>query len=123
MTLIHVPRPSKTAFNPDRPVSGLLKAQIEHLQTAERRLPARYRSEIYANAIQTEREAGDYIRAVTEAIHTAHADAAAQRSRSAPKRRRVIEIAAVADEKAERKAAAKKAARKKSSSAKKRRKK
>jgi hypothetical protein len=92
MTMIHVPRPTN-AFNPNRPVSALLKAQMEYLHEAEKRLPLRYHSEIYINAIQTEGEAAKYIRHVTEAIHEAHSDAAA-----APKRKRVIGIAAVADE-------------------------
>ena len=107
MTMIHVPRPPKSAFDPDRAVSALLKAQMEYLQQAERRLPLRYRSESYVNAIRTEGEAAKYIRTVTDAIHQAHREAhedtAVRRARVAPKRKRVIEIAAVADERAERK--------------------
>ena len=105
MVAIQVPRPPKSAFNPSRPVSALLKAQVEYLHEAERRLPLRYRSETYINAIKTEGEASEYIREVTEAIHNAHAEAAAARVRVVPKRRAVIEIAAVADERAERKRA------------------
>jgi hypothetical protein len=104
MTIIHVPRP-KNAFNPNRPVSGLLKAQTEYLHEAEKRLPLRYQSGIYVNAIRTEDEAAKYIRHVTEAIHEAHADAASARARVAPKRRPVISLAAVADERAEKKRA------------------
>jgi hypothetical protein len=81
----------------DRPVNTLLKAQVEHLYEAEKRLPSRYRSEIYVNAIKTEGEAAKYIRAVTEGIHAAHADAAAQRAKAAPKRKRPLEIAAAAE--------------------------
>lgn len=83
MGIIHVPRPSKNAMNPDRPVNCLLLAQVKHLQHAERHLPLRYRSEIYAHAIRTEGEAARYIREVTEAIHKAHADAAAERAKRA----------------------------------------
>jgi hypothetical protein len=98
MTLIHVPRPDpKSSRDPNRPVNALLKTQIEHLYHAEKRLPSRYRSEIYVNAIKTEGEAADYIRAVTEAIHAAHADAAAQRATVARKRKRGITIAAEAE--------------------------
>ena len=103
MALIHVPKPKK-AYNPDRPMGSLLKAQVDHLREAESKLPLRYRHEIdtYVKAIKTEREAATYIRKVTEAIHDAHAEA--ERARRAPKRKeRVIEIAAVADERAERK--------------------
>jgi hypothetical protein len=81
MTIIPVPRPSKKAMNPNRPVSALLLAQIQHLQHAERRLPLRYRTTIYTHAIKTEGEAARYIREVTEAIHRAHADAAADRTK------------------------------------------
>jgi hypothetical protein len=110
MMLIKVPRPPKSAFDPSRPVNALLKNQIEHLYDAERKLPLRYRSQIYINAIKTEGEAAEYIRAVTEAIHAAHEDAAARRAKPVRKRKGVIEIAAVADERAERKrASAKKA--------------
>jgi hypothetical protein len=101
MTVIHVPRPPQNAFDPNRPISALLKMQIEHLHEAEKRLPLRHQSNIYINAIKTEGEAGSYIRAITEAIHDAHAEA--ERARRAPKRKQGIEIAAVADERAERK--------------------
>lgn len=106
MPLIHVPRPPKSAYDPDRPVSSLLKSQMEHLHEAERKLPLRYRSEIYINAIKTEGEAARYIREITEKIHEAHEEA--ERARRAPRRKRPLEIAAVADERAERKSAKKK---------------
>jgi len=82
MTLIHVPRPDvKKVMDPDRPASGLLKAQILHLHDAELKLPAGRQTDIYINAIKTEGEAAEYIRLVTEAIHEAHAAAAARRKR------------------------------------------
>jgi hypothetical protein len=79
MPSIPVPRP-KGSINPQRAVNTLLQAQVQHLQQAERRLPLRYRSEIYTHAIRTEGEAAEYIREVTEAIHQAHDDAASKRS-------------------------------------------
>ena len=94
---IPVPKP-KSIRNPDRPISSLLLAQIQHLQEAEKSLPPKYHSDIFFKAIKTEGEAANYIREVTEAIHAAHDDAAAQRVRKVPKRKRVIEIAAAADE-------------------------
>jgi hypothetical protein len=100
MALIRVPKPPKSAYDPNRPVSSLLRSQIDHLREAESKLPLRYRSELYVKAVRTEGEAAEYIREVTEAIHEAHEEA--QRRRRAPKRKRVIEIAAVADERAER---------------------
>jgi hypothetical protein len=97
MTIIPVPRPSQNAGNPDRPVSSLLLAQIQHLQHAERRLPLRYRSKIYTHAIKTEGEAARYIREVTEAIHQAHADAAVQQEKRTHRRKSGLAIAAAAE--------------------------
>ena len=96
MALIDVPRAPMSAYDPERPMSSLLKSQVEHLREAESKLPLRYRSELYVKAIKTEGEAARYIREVTEAIHKAHK--AAEGARRAPKRKPVIEIAAAADE-------------------------
>jgi|SRR5208282_1383144 len=94
-TKVIVPPVPKDASKQDRPVNALLKSQILHLHEAERRLPLRHHTDIYINAIKTEGEAAEYIRAVTEAIHAAHAAAATRRAK---RRAGVIEIAAVADE-------------------------
>jgi hypothetical protein len=91
MPPIPVPRP-KNAMDPDRPVNALLQAQVQHLQLAERRLPLKYRSEIYTHAIQTEGEAAEYIKEITEAIHRAHHDASAKRA----KRKKGLRIVAAA---------------------------
>jgi hypothetical protein len=69
MTVIKVPRPPKSAFNTNRRVSALLKNQMEHMQTAEFRLPARQQTNIYINKIKTEGEAAEYIRQVTARLH------------------------------------------------------
>ena len=87
MAAIKVPRPPESAYDPGRPISSLLRMQIEHLHTAERRLPTRYHSEIYPNAIKTEGEAAEFVRSVTEGIHHAHADAAIRRAKRAKKAR------------------------------------
>ena len=99
MPIIKVPRPPKSAHDPGRPLTSLLKSQIEHLHEAERRLPLRYRTETYINAIETEGEAASYVRDVTEAIHKAHADA--ERARRG--RERKLEIAAAAEKRPARK--------------------
>jgi hypothetical protein len=72
MVLIPVPKPPKSAMNPDRPVSTLLQNQMLYLQEAEFRLPVKMQTNIYINSIKTEGEAADYIRRVTEALHKAH---------------------------------------------------
>ena len=114
MTLIHVPKPPRSALDPNRPVSSLLTSQIEHFYLAEKRLPLRYRTGIYTNAIRTEAEAARYIREVTDAIHRAHDDAAKLRVRRTSRRTGGIDIAAAADDRPARKAPTKRKAKKKS---------
>ncbi|MGH9495975.1 MAG: hypothetical protein ACRD3B_13330 [Candidatus Sulfotelmatobacter sp.] len=109
--IVTFPKP-RGIRDPNRAAGSLLLAQVKHLAEAEKSLPPRYHSGIFSRAVQTENEAAQYIRAVTEAIHAAHDDAVAARVRKAPKRRRVLEIAAVADETAERKSRKKSAGKK-----------
>jgi hypothetical protein len=97
MDPIPIPQP-KSIRNPDRPASSLLLAQVQHLHEAEGSLPPQYHCHVFIKAIRTEGEAANYIREVTEAIHAAHHDAAAQRQRRGPGRKHVMEIAAPADE-------------------------
>lgn len=99
MAVIHMGKSTKEAWNPNRPVSSLLEWQVEHLHEAERRLPRHLHTDIYVNAITTEGEAAEYIQAVTEAIHQAHAAAEARRGQAARRRAKHP----LADETAERK--------------------
>jgi hypothetical protein len=70
MVVIRVPKTPASASNPDRPISSLLRNQIEHLQEAEFRLPVRDQTNIYVNKIKTEGEAAEYIRQVTAKLHS-----------------------------------------------------
>ena len=97
MSLIHVPRPPRSAMNPDRPASGLLRWQVRHLHAAQRNLPRRYQSDVYVNAIKAEGEAAEFIRQVTEAIHQAHDAAARKRARAAVRHRRALATPAAAE--------------------------
>jgi hypothetical protein len=114
MTVVYFPQP-KGVRDPNRPVGSLLLAQVKHLREAEKSLPPRYHSGIFSHAIQTESEAARYIQSVTEAIHAAHDDAAAERMKRVRKPKRGIKIAAVADEAAERRAKKKSRSKKKGS--------
>lgn len=106
---VPVPKPPKSAFNPERRVSALLKNQIIHLQEAEFRLPANRQTNVYINSIKTERDAANYIAQVTAALHGAHG--VEPRGMSTPaigvvRRRRAVrgpDIAAMADDKPARK--------------------
>jgi hypothetical protein len=97
MAIIKVPQPPKSAMDPDRPISTLLKSQIRHLQEAEFRLPVRAQTNIYINTIKTEGQAADYIRRVTKTLHEQHAAALkpARKAKEKPKVGPKFAIAAV----------------------------
>jgi len=102
MATIKVPKPPKSAFDKGRPVSSLLRSQLEHLQRAEFRLPADLQTNIYINAIKTEGEAADYIGQVTARLHAAHA------GKGAPKAKGGIALAAAAEKAAQKRKSARK---------------
>lgn len=79
MTVIRIPKPPRSAFNKNRPVSSLLKTQILHLREAEKKFPPNYHSNIYINAIKTEGDAAEYIRRVTTTLHQLHREGAETR--------------------------------------------
>jgi|GEM_PF-1479788 hypothetical protein len=62
---IPVPKPPPNAYNPNRPISDLIKSQLEHVLETENRLPHAHRSGQSVDSIKTEAEASDYIARVT----------------------------------------------------------
>ena len=72
MTLIRIPRPPKTSSNPNRRLNSNIRAQLRQFQDVEASLPSKFRTDIYVNAIETEREAAVYIREMTETILRMH---------------------------------------------------
>lgn len=69
MPVIKLPKPAAGSMNKNRPVSGLLKAQVMHLREAEKKLPAHEQSGIDPETIKTEGEAAEYLRKVTARLH------------------------------------------------------
>jgi len=100
MALIHVPRQPEAAYNPNRKASALLRNQVEQMHLAEKRLPERYRTQIYVNAIETEGEVAEYIGQVTRAIMRAHEDARKKRARPSARSGTILKIAASVEKKA-----------------------
>jgi hypothetical protein len=91
MTVIRVPKPKATP-NLERPISDLLKKQIEHFRHVEKKqIPFEKRTGIVAQAIRTEGEAAEYIRMVTEKLHqyAARPDAS---SEIAPAGKKVVRV-------------------------------
>jgi hypothetical protein len=65
-----VPRPAPGSFHKHRPISDLLRSQIEHFHAAEMNLPAAQRTGVDLSSIRTEHEAAKYIGKVTAILHT-----------------------------------------------------
>lgn len=73
------------AYNPDRPISGLIRTQLLHLHHAEHlAVPPKERTNININTLHTERQASEYIQRVTALLHK-HGKKAAKKSKSARK--------------------------------------
>jgi hypothetical protein len=68
MTLIRIPRPPRNSYGPSRPLNSNIRAQLRQFQDVEASLPPKFRTDIYVNAIETEHEAGVYIREMTETL-------------------------------------------------------
>ena len=67
--VVLVPKPQSNAYNPDRPITDLVRNQIKHLSLAEKHLEKRHRTGIDIYAIQTERQASEYIHHLTKKLH------------------------------------------------------
>lgn len=67
--VVKVPKPHPSAYNPERPISDLVRNQIMHLSLAERHLEKRHRTGKDVHSIKTEREAGEYIAHLTKKLH------------------------------------------------------
>ena len=72
MSVVHVPRPPKSAMNKHRRISDLIRKQIVHLSHVEKNLPGE-RAGIDPGSIKTEGEAARYIEQVTARLHPAGA--------------------------------------------------
>jgi hypothetical protein len=67
--VVQVPKPHPKAYNPDRPITDLVRNQILHLSVAELHLEKRHRTGTDVHSIRTEREASEYIRHLTGKMH------------------------------------------------------
>jgi hypothetical protein len=69
--VIKVPKPSRTAYDPHRPLEKnlLIHAQVRHFKEAEGQLPEHLQTGVDIATIRTEGQASHYIRKVTNALH------------------------------------------------------
>src|SRR3984957_18588437 len=70
MEPIRVPRPPSQAFNKNRRVSDLIRAQTNHLKHVEDKLSPSLRQQIPQHAIVTEADDASYIAAMTRLFQT-----------------------------------------------------
>jgi len=76
----------KAAYNPDRPISSLIRTQLLHLHHAEYLgIPEKERTNININTLHTERQASKYIQKVTALLHK-HGSKAAKTAKPARKK-------------------------------------
>ena len=72
----------KKAYNPERPISSLIRTQLLHLHHAEHLvIPEKHRTNININTLHTERQASEYIQRVTALLHK-YGKKAAKKSRT-----------------------------------------
>ena len=72
----------KEAYNPERPISSLIRTQLLHLHHAEHlSIPPAEQTNININTLHTERQASEYIQRVTALLHK-HGKKAGKRSRT-----------------------------------------
>jgi hypothetical protein len=67
---IRVPKPSPGAFNRNRPVSDLIRAQVRHFQHLEDKLAPQLRSRIPSSEVATESGAARYIAYMTGVLRS-----------------------------------------------------
>src|ERR1035437_2045465 len=78
MEPIHVPRTPSQAFDKNRRVSDLIRAQTNHLKHVEEKLSPTLRQQIPQHAIVSEEDAARYIAAMTRLLRSQGGDSVAQ---------------------------------------------
>src|SRR5215471_2887537 len=66
---VKVPRPAPGSFHKHRPISDLLKTQIEHFHEVEMTWPEEKRTGTDCHSIKTEHEAAAYLKKMTAILH------------------------------------------------------
>jgi hypothetical protein len=93
MAVIRVPKTPKRAFNKNRPISTLLKSQLDQLEWAVRPASQRKPYQLPKTSVRTEGEAAERIGELTRRLHpegakTSPTLAEPQAARARPKKKR-----------------------------------
>jgi hypothetical protein len=82
MRTIDVPKVEPEAYNPDRPISGLIHMQLVHLSAAEQTLPPEKRTGVNIAMLHSESQAADYIQTVTALLRSQAKSKTAEEART-----------------------------------------
>src|SRR5579859_511053 len=69
MAKISVPKPATGSMNKNRPLSDLLRSQVQQMREVEKRLPHFHQTHTNVDEIRSEGQAAAYIRRVTSELH------------------------------------------------------
>jgi hypothetical protein len=124
MEPILVPGPPKEAFNKHRPISDLVRKQVEHFKHLEEKLPEDVRASLPQHDVVTENDAARYIAAMTTYLHNRPVAASPKIPKKAPSPKRpvamparpALAIAAAAETPARKKTASRKTGSRKTAS-------
>ena len=83
--VVKVPRPHAPRYEPDRPITDLVRNQLLHLSVAQRCLPKHHHSPTDVYSVTTEAEASEYIRHITAKLHLRGAANAKSSKKSIPR--------------------------------------
>jgi len=67
--VVPISRPHKPRFEPDRPITDLVRNQLFHLSLAQHSLPKHHHAPKDVYSITTEGEASEYIQHITAKLH------------------------------------------------------
>ena len=69
-TVIRVPKPARSSYQPHRPLSknSLLQNQVKHFRELEKALPIEHQTGLKVDSIETEGQAADYIGRMTKRL-------------------------------------------------------
>ena len=84
--VVKVPRPHPKRFEPDRPITDLVRNQLLHLSLAQRHLDKKHHHPADVYAIKTDAEAAEFIRHVTSKLHSLKGKAAKPTQTNRPRK-------------------------------------
>jgi len=82
--VVKVQRPHAKHFEPDRPITDLVRNQLMHLSLAQRQLDKKHHHPADVYSIKTDAQAAEFIRHVTAKLHSLKGKAAKPTPKAKP---------------------------------------